>query len=124
MAEILRVIQPISNQKLIRRIETNELRFKLQSFGDPFVQERTYLERPRFPLLQYSHETIQSAPRINDVLDQKNVRPFQLGFGVVNELDGTARDRAICVTRRDQKIDLKRARYLSYEITQENEASF
>ena len=37
MAEVLRVIQPISNQKLMRRIETNELRIVLQSIGDSLM---------------------------------------------------------------------------------------
>ena len=37
MAEVLRVIQPISNQKLIRRIESNELRLILEPAGDPLV---------------------------------------------------------------------------------------
>ena len=43
MAEILRVIQPVTNQKFIRRIETNELRFVLQSLCDPLVEKRADL---------------------------------------------------------------------------------
>ena len=88
MAEILRVIKPITNQKLIRRIKTNELRLELQSFGDPFVEERAYLQRPGFTLLQYSHETIQSAPGINNVLNQKDVLPLQLGLRIIYEING------------------------------------
>jgi hypothetical protein len=37
MAEVLRVIQPISNQKLMRRIETDELRVVLQALGNPLM---------------------------------------------------------------------------------------
>ena len=88
------------------------------------MQQRTDLQRPRFPLLQYSHETIQSAARINDVLDQQNVPAFQLSFGVVDQLHGTARDHPIPITRGHQKIDLQRTSYLSHQIAEEDEASF
>ena len=44
MAEILRVIKPISNQKFIRSIETNELRVELEAIRNPFMKERAYLE--------------------------------------------------------------------------------
>jgi hypothetical protein len=44
VAEVLRVIQPITNQKLVRRIETNELRIELETFSNPLVQKRAYFE--------------------------------------------------------------------------------
>ena len=124
MAEILRVIEPISNQKFIRRIKTNELRFVFQTFRDPFMKQRTYLKRPRLPLLQYSHQTIQSAARINDVFHQQYVLSFQPRFGVINQVHRSARDRPIAIARRHEKIDLKRAADLPYEIAEKDETSF
>ena len=44
MAEILRVIEPISNQKFIRSIKTNELRLESQILGNPFMEQRTDLQ--------------------------------------------------------------------------------
>ena len=44
MAEILRVIEPISNQKFIRRIKTNELRIVLQILRNSFVKQGTDLQ--------------------------------------------------------------------------------
>src|SRR4026208_1716437 len=123
MAEVLRVIQPISNHKLVGRIETNELRVVLQSFGNPLVQQRTDLERPRLPIFKYRHQTIQCASGIDNIFDQKDVFPFQLSFGVVNQIYGPARHHPIPVTRGHQEIDLQGTRNLSYEITQKNEAS-
>ena len=90
MAEILRVVEPISNQKFIRRIKTNELRLVLQVSRDSFVQQRADFKGPRLPFLQYSHQTIQSAARINDVFNQKYVLPFQPRFRVINEVNGSA----------------------------------
>src|SRR5687768_4748240 len=123
MAEVLRVIQPISNQKLVRRIETDESRLVLQPFGDPFVQQRTDLERPRFPLLKYSHQTIQRAPGINNIFDQKDVLPFQTRFRIVNQIHLPAGDHPVAITRSHQKVDLKWTSYLPHKIAQKNEAS-
>jgi len=67
MAEVLRVIQPISNQKLVRRIETNELRIVLQSIRDSLMEQRTDLERPWLPILKYRHQTIQCTAGIDNV---------------------------------------------------------
>ena len=118
------MIQSISNQKFIRCIETNKFRIVLETAGDSFVEQSAYLKRSRLALLQYSHETIQSAARINDVLDQQNVPAFQLSFGVEDQLHGTARHHPIPITRRHQEIDLQRTSYLSHQIAEEDEASF
>src|SRR5215208_740056 len=124
MAEILRVIQPVSNQKFIRRIKTHELRIVLQTVGNSFVKQRTNLQRSWLPLLQYSDETIQSASRIDDVLNQQNILPFQPCFGVVNEVDGSTRYSSITVARCYQEIDLKWTSDLPHEVTEKDEASF
>ena len=124
MAEILRVIESISHQKFIRSIKTNELRFVIQVPRNPFMQQRADFKRPGASLLQYSHETIQSAARINNILDQQYVFPFEPRFRVINKVHGAARDRSIAVARGDKEIDLKRAADLTYEIAEKDEASF
>src|SRR5918999_303743 len=73
MAEVLRVIQSIPHQKLVRGIETHELRLVLEAFGDSLVQERANLERARLPIGQNAHQTIESPPRIHNVLDQTDI---------------------------------------------------
>src|SRR5689334_5264382 len=124
MAEILRVIEPISNQKFIRRIETNELRVVLQLFRNAFVKQSANLQRPRPAFLQYSHQTIQSAARINDIFDQQYVLSLEPCFRVVNQVHGTTGDRPITVTRGDEEIDLKRTADLANEVAEKDEASF
>src|SRR3954465_823028 len=124
MAEILRVIKPVSNQKFIRSIKTNELRVVRQVLCNALVKQGADFQRSRLPFLQYSHETIQSAARINDILYQEYVLALQTRFGVVNEVHGPAGNRPISVTRGDEKIDLKWTTDLTYEIAEKNEASF
>src|SRR5712671_2798311 len=116
MAEVLRVIQPVTHQELIRRIETNEPRIVLQPFRDALVQQRTDLERPRLPLLQCRHQTIQCAARINDVLDQNYVLPLELRFRIVNQVNRPARNRSVTITGSHEKIDLKWTSDLPHEI--------
>src|SRR5438552_9611348 len=113
-------IQP----KFIRCIETNKFRIVLETAGDSFVEQSAYLERSRLALLQYSHETIQRAAGINNILHQQDVFPLEPGLRIVHQVYGSGGDHTIAITRRHEKIDLERASDLPHEIAQEYEASF
>jgi len=117
------MIQSIPNQKLMWSIESDESRLVLEPTGDSLVQQRAYLERARLPLSEYVHQTIERAAGIHDVLDQKDVLPLQLSFRIIHQPYRPARHHSVSVTGRDQEIDLQRPRYLSDEITQEDETS-
>src|SRR3990170_5254670 len=105
------------------RIETHELRFVLQSLGDPLVQQRADLQRPRLPLREYGHQSIERPARIHDVLDKKDVLSLQPGLRIINEPYGPTRHHRISIARGHQKVDLQRTLNLPYQITQEDKAS-
>lgn len=117
------MIQSIPNQKLMWSIESDESRLMLESTGNSLVQQRAYLERAGLPLPQYVHQTIERPPGIHNVFDQKDVLSFQLSFRIVHQIHRPARHHSVSVTGRDQEVHLQRPRYLSDEITQEDEAS-
>jgi hypothetical protein len=69
MAEILRVVQPVSDQELVRRVEPHESRLVPELVGDVLVKEGADLERERLPLVQEVHQPVEGASRVDDVFD-------------------------------------------------------
>src|SRR4029078_4921585 len=123
MAEVFRVVQPISHEKLVGRIESDEFRLVLQIGRNVLVQQRANFERARRPLPKKRHETVEGSSRIDDVLYQKYVLPFQSSLGIVQQPNCSARFHRVTVARCDEEIDLKRTPDVTHEIAQENEAS-
>jgi hypothetical protein len=69
MAEVLRVVQPISHEKFVGRIESYELRLVLQLASDVLVQQRANFERAWRSFSKKRHETVEGSSRIDNVLD-------------------------------------------------------
>src|SRR5262245_58289414 len=75
--KILRMIQSIPHKKRRGCIKTNKRRLTHQLRGDMLVQQRADIEAARLPLAQQRHQPVERAPRVHDVLDQKDVFPLQ-----------------------------------------------
>ena len=61
MAEVFRVVQPITHEKLVGRIESDELRLILQLGRNVLVQQRANFERAGRSLSQECHETVEGS---------------------------------------------------------------
>ena len=123
MAEVFRVVQPITHQKFVGRIESDKLRLELQLGRNVLVQQSANFERAGRPLTKKRHETVEGSSRIDNVLHQKYVLPFQPGLGIVQQTNCSARFHGVTVTRCNKEIDLQRTPDVTHEIAQENEAS-
>jgi len=97
MAEILRVVQPISHEKFVGRIKSDELRLVLQLGRNVLVQQSANFERAGRSLSEKRHETVEGSSRIDDVLDEKYVLPLETSFGIVKKSDDSARLHRIAI---------------------------
>src|SRR5262249_10273912 len=65
----------------------------------------------------------QRTTRIDDVLDEQNVLALQLGLGIVQKPDVSARLRRVAVTRRNEEVDLERPSDLPDQVAQKDKAA-
>jgi hypothetical protein len=73
MSEVLGVIEPVADQKLIWCIESDKFDLVLEVIGNPFVQQRTDCQRSWLALSHMVYQTFQRLPRIDDVFDEEDV---------------------------------------------------
>src|SRR5215211_4126553 len=123
MAEIFRVVKPITHEEFVGCVESDKLRRILQLSRNVLVQQGANFERAGRSLPEQRHESIERSSRIDNVLDQKDVLPFQPRLGIVQKPDDTTRLSRVTVARCNEEIDLQWPPDMSNEIAQENEAS-
>ena len=78
MAEIFRVVQPITHEEFVGRIESDELRFVLELGRNVLVQQRANFERAWRSLSQQRHQTVERSSGVHNVLGEKDVLAFLL----------------------------------------------
>jgi hypothetical protein len=61
MAEVFRVVQPITHEKFVGRIEAYELRLIFQLGRDVLVKQSANFERAGRSLAQEIHETVEGS---------------------------------------------------------------
>lgn len=123
MAEVFRVVQPITHEKLVGRIESDKLRLVLQLGRNMLMQQGANFERAGRSLTEERHETVKGSSRVDDILDQKNVLAFESSLGIVKQSNCSARFHRVTVARCNQEIDLKRTPYVTHQIAKKDEAS-
>ncbi|OLC07636.1 MAG: hypothetical protein AUH41_10030 [Gemmatimonadetes bacterium 13_1_40CM_66_11] len=121
--EVFRVIEAVPDQEQRRGVESQELRFQLQVFRHMFVQQRTDLQTTRPALSQQRDQLVQRLASVDDILDQQDVLPRELGFGVIHQPHIPARHRSLAIARCDEEIHLQRPVDAPHQIAQEDEAS-
>ncbi len=116
------MIEPVPHEERARGVEPDERRLQLQVLGDMLVQQGTNLQTPRVTRPQQRYQPVQRLPRINDILDQEDMFPRKLGFGVVQQPNVAARRRALAIARGHEEIDLQRPIEPPHQVAQEDEA--
>src|SRR5215212_7714628 len=108
MAEIFRVVKPITHEKFVGCIESDKLRLILQLSSNVLVQQGANFERAGRSLAEERHEPVEGSSRIDNVLDKKDVLSFQPRLGIVQKPDDTTRFSRVTVARCNEEIDLQR----------------
>src|ERR1700686_2581428 len=81
IAIALRIVQPISDDELIRNLKSDVIR--LDVFLDAplrLVEQRRDLQRIRLALLQNAEQVSESEPRIQNVFDHDDVEALDAGI--------------------------------------------
>lgn len=124
MAKVLCVIQSIPHKELVGGIKSHKFRSVREKRSNVLVQQCANLNRFWTPFPKEVYHSRQGPTRVDDVLNQQNVLPFQLSLRIIHEANVSAGNRLHAIRRDDQKIHLQRSRHRTDEIAHENEAAF